>query len=95
MPRRCIDYADSFTSWHALSRFGSLISFVRLLVFLLILVEGLGSQRSLICCYYLSSRREWKWCLYPICYHGLSENPAIFQWFKSKKKKFVSRLIDF
>lgn len=60
MPRRYIDYADTFAPWHVLSRFGSLMSLVRILLFIMILVERLGSQRSLIRPYYHPSNREWK-----------------------------------
>lgn len=95
MPRRYIDYADSFAPWHVLSRFGSLMSLVRVLFFLLILIEGLGSQRSLISNYHQPSRREWKWCLYPIPYHGLPENPSMFQWFTPREKTLIGKLIDF
>ena len=58
MPRRYIDYADTIVPWHVLSRVGSLISLVRVIVFILILVERLGSQRSLIMAYYQATNRE-------------------------------------
>ena len=58
MPRRYIDYADTFTPWHVVSRVGSLVSLVRVLVFILILVERLGSQRSLVSAYYQPRGRE-------------------------------------
>lgn len=85
MPRRYIDYADTFTPWHVLSRFGSLISLVRILIFIIILVESLGSQRSLVRPYYHPRNREWKWSLFPSGYHGLRENAYIFLWEKKEK----------
>lgn len=58
MPRRYIDYADVFVPWHVISRVGSLISLVRVMVFILILVERLGSQRALVVPYYQPRNRE-------------------------------------
>lgn len=78
MPRRYIDYADVFTPWHVASRVGSLMSLVRVMVFVLILVERLGSQRALVVPYYQATNREWKWPLLPSAYHGISENGYIF-----------------
>lgn len=63
-----------------MSRVGSLVSLVRVMIFVLILVERLASQRALIRAYYQSRRREWKWSLLPSRYHGLSENSHIFLW---------------
>lgn len=59
MPRRYIDYTDTFTPWHVLSRFGSLLSLVRVLTFIMILTEALCSQRALIRAYFMPTRREW------------------------------------
>lgn len=74
IPRRYLDYPDRYFSWHLVSRFGSLMSLVRVLTFILILTEALCSQRAICRPYYWSSRREWLWPLYPIPYHGLKEN---------------------
>lgn len=52
MPRRYVDYADSYSPWHIVSRFGSLISLVRVLTFILILTEALCSQRAVCSAYY-------------------------------------------
>lgn len=60
----------------------------------MILVERLGSQRSLIRPYYHPRNREWKWSLYPIGYHGLNENPYIFLWDRKEKRKKGRGLIS-
>lgn len=52
MPRRYVDYADSYSPWHIVSRFGSLMSLVRVLTFILILTEALCSQRAVCSAYY-------------------------------------------
>lgn len=83
MPRRYIDYPDTFAMWHVVSRFGSVVSFVSVLGFILILTESLCSQRALISPYYFSSRREWKNRLYPVKHHGLNENPCVIKYPKS------------
>ncbi|MES9964014.1 MAG: hypothetical protein ABW116_10770, partial [Candidatus Sedimenticola sp. 20ELBAFRAG] len=95
MPRRYIDYRDTFAPWHMVSRVGSLVSLFRVLHFILILVEGLTSQRSLVGNSYQPTRLEWKSRLYPGPYHNRSENPFIFKWGAEKiplRERFSGRL---
>lgn len=86
MPRRYVDYRDCYSSWHALSRFGSLVSLISVFTFILILTEAICSQRAVCSPFYFCNRREWLWRLYPIPYHGLKEN-VFMVLFKSKKGK--------
>lgn len=59
MPRRYSDYCDGFYIWHRISTYGSLMSFLALYFFLLLLGEALLVQRPFI--FSLNSRcaREW------------------------------------
>jgi cytochrome c oxidase subunit 1 len=48
MPRRYSDYPDAITMWNVLSSVGSMIAFVSLLIFIVIMWEALAAQRSVI-----------------------------------------------
>lgn len=48
IPRRYSDYPDGFGKWNVVSSWGSLISFVSVLLFMFMLFESLVSQRSVV-----------------------------------------------
>lgn len=48
IPRRYMDYVDSIHELNAMSRFGSIISLIRLYHFLFIIFEGFLSRRGLV-----------------------------------------------
>ena len=45
MPRRIPDYPDVFSDWNFISSFGSLISFVSVIIFIMTLMDAF-SQKS-------------------------------------------------
>lgn len=76
MPRRYSDYPDTITAWNALSSTGSIISFVSLLIFIVILWEALAAQRRVIASPHIPTSIEWNDIL-PLDFHNLSERGAI------------------
>nr|YP_010364864.1 cytochrome c oxidase subunit I [Lamellidens marginalis]QTW91595.1 cytochrome c oxidase subunit I [Lamellidens marginalis] len=73
MPRRYSDYPDSFTSWNVVSSWGSLVSFVSVLLFMFMLLESLVSQRSVVWSSGLSSAFEWQDNCFPAAFHSNSQ----------------------
>ena len=59
-PRRYIDYPDFYIFWNSISRFGSIISVVRIYFFLIILLERLIKNRKVLFLINISSYIEWK-----------------------------------
>lgn len=59
MPRRYSDYPERFTTWNVVSSFGSLISFVSVIIFIWIIWDSLSSSRSSINFYRINSSVEW------------------------------------
>lgn len=55
MPRRYSDYPDSYTLWNVISSLGSMISFFRVLVFILLIFESFIVQRAIVYSYHMSS----------------------------------------
>ena len=60
IPRRYSDYPDAFTKWNVISSAGSIISFVGLLAFIIIVWERLATQRGVIFSERIPSEIEWK-----------------------------------
>jgi cytochrome c oxidase subunit 1 len=77
IPRRYSDYPDTYTKWNMISSFGSIISFVGLLIFIVIIWEALISQRHIIFSLHKSARIEWNCPLLPLDYHNAPENPLV------------------
>jgi cytochrome c oxidase subunit 1 len=77
MPRRYSDYPDTYTKWNIVSSFGSIVSFVGLLIFIVIIWEALISQRHIIFSIHKSARMEWNCPLLPLDYHNAPENPLV------------------
>jgi cytochrome c oxidase subunit 1 len=59
IPRRYSDYPDAFRFWNTVSSIGSLISLVGVLIFIVILWEGVTSKSYSYSVYYVSSSLEW------------------------------------
>nr|AEM23872.1 cytochrome c oxidase subunit I [Philopterus sp. SLC-2011] len=59
MPRRYSDYPDVFTGWNKLSSMGSLFSMVSVVVFGVLIIDGLSSQRNLL--FHSSSPSSLEW----------------------------------
>lgn len=74
MPRRYQDYADSLHGLNIFSRWGSIVSLVRLFHFLFILWESLVRQRCLAFSAVLNTESEWAFKGFPLSYHNRSQN---------------------
>lgn len=77
MPRRYSDYPDAFTIWNVMSSFGSLISFVALILFIIILWEAFASQRGVVTSSHLPTALEWIEKKLPLNFHNIKETGII------------------
>jgi len=68
IPRRYSDYPDTFQIWNRVARYGSFISFLRLILFVVIFWEALVSQRPIISSIHQRTRIEWIHSFPPIDY---------------------------
>lgn len=76
IPRRYSDYPDSYTSWNILSSLGSLISFIRIMLIILIVWERIISNRNPS--QPLNSPRSLEWYQnLPPAEHSYSELPIL------------------
>nr|QVX31171.1 cytochrome c oxidase subunit 1 [Gesiella jameensis] len=76
MPRRYSDYPDAFTKWNTMSSVGSMISFIALMFFILIIWEAFIAQRSVVSPINKSTFMEWQNKL-PLDFHNLPETGII------------------
>ena len=72
IPRRYSDYPDCFTLWNVVSSLGSIVSFFRVLCFIIILFESFIMQRIVVYGYHMSSYIEWQYTL-PLDFHNDDE----------------------
>lgn len=59
IPRRYSDYPDTFQMWNRVASFGSFISFIRLILFVIIFWEALTRHRPIISSFHQRTRIEW------------------------------------
>lgn len=92
IPRRYSDYPDAFIKWNVVSSFGSLLSFVALLLFIFILWEAFASQRRVISRPHIPSALEWSDSILPLDFHNLRETGIITypQLSESQRHLFVN-----
>lgn len=76
IPRRYSDYPDAITIWNVLSSVGSIIAFVSLLIFIVIMWEALAAQRRVIARPHMPTAIEWSDIL-PLDFHNLRETGVI------------------
>lgn len=76
IPRRYSDYPDAITIWNVLSSVGSIIAFVSLLMFIVIMWEALAAQRRVIARPHMPTAIEWRDIL-PLDFHNLRETGVI------------------
>lgn len=76
IPRRYSDYPDAITIWNVLSSVGSIIAFVSLLIFIVIMWEALAAQRRVIARPHMPTAIEWRDIL-PLDFHNLRETGVI------------------
>lgn len=61
IPRRYVDYPDTFLFWNIISSLGSLVTIIRMLIFLFILVTRINiNRKGVINLQYVVSQLEWK-----------------------------------
>nr|YP_009489686.1 cytochrome c oxidase subunit I [Falcidens acutargatus]AWH02118.1 cytochrome c oxidase subunit 1 [Falcidens acutargatus] len=72
MPRRISDYPDCYTKWNVISSMGSLISFVAILFFMVMLWESVISKRGVLWSTNMSTNLEWDSRL-PVDFHNHPE----------------------
>nr|YP_003934362.1 cytochrome c oxidase subunit I [Ceraesignum maximum]ADI79384.1 cytochrome c oxidase subunit 1 [Ceraesignum maximum] len=77
MPRRYSDYPDCYMKWNVISSIGSMISFVAVLFFMVIVWEALVAKRAVVWSGHLSTALEWDNIL-PVDFHNMSETGAIY-----------------
>lgn len=76
IPRRYSDYPDAYYCWNILSSIGSLISFNRLIFFIIIILERLIKQRLILIKYVFTSL---EWNLLTPSEHCFNELPIIIK----------------
>nr|APD14941.1 cytochrome c oxidase subunit I [Tridactylus sp. NS-2016] len=76
MPRRYSDYPDAYLSWNILSSIGSLISFIAVIMFILIIWEAFISNREVLYNLNMPSSMEWYQAT-PPAEHTYSELPLL------------------
>jgi len=72
IPRRYSDYPDIFTLWNVISSLGSMTSFVRVLLFIILIFESFIVHRIVVYSYHISSFIEWQYSL-PLDFHNDDE----------------------
>nr|WRQ18390.1 cytochrome c oxidase subunit I [Austropeplea brazieri] len=72
MPRRYVDYPDSYYKWNQISSFGSLFSIIAVIMFIFLVWEAFLTQRSSLFPTSPSFSREWELFL-PPDFHSNSE----------------------
>nr|YP_009020404.1 cytochrome c oxidase subunit I [Lamprotula gottschei]AHL24845.1 cytochrome c oxidase subunit I [Lamprotula gottschei] len=77
MPRRYSDYPDSFAKWNVVSSWGSLVSFVSVLLFMFMLFESFVARRSVIRARTLSGSSEWQDNSFPASFHSNSQTDKV------------------
>nr|ABL09072.1 cytochrome c oxidase subunit I [Onchidella borealis] len=78
MPRRYVDYPDSYYQWNQVSSFGSLFSIIAVLMFILIVWEAFISQRSVVFPGSVTSSREWDMSLPPDFHSNLETSVGLY-----------------
>jgi len=77
IPRRYADYADSMLMWNKVSSFGSLLTLLATVAFVLILFEAFALQRPVIFNRAPSRMLEFSLRSYPLDAHTYTESPVV------------------
>nr|NP_058502.1 cytochrome c oxidase subunit I [Laqueus rubellus] len=77
MPRRYSDYPDAYVGWNVMSSLGSIISFAAMLMFLVIVWEGLMKARPCMFVSWVSSSQETACYSSPRSFHTNMEAPKL------------------
>lgn len=76
IPRRYSDYPDCFYLWNKVSSLGSFMRVLSVILFVIILWEGLVSARRVVFFYHPSSHLEWGLEV-PVSLHSFEEAPKL------------------
>lgn len=77
MPRRYSDYPDCFVTYNKLSSLGSLLTVMRVVLFVVILWEAFVAQRSVTFVFIRRSNLEWR-RRFPVAYHTHNKPIKVF-----------------
>lgn len=78
MPRRYVDFSKEYSFWKKVSRAGSLLSFVGVVLFFYILIERLILENSSVDVASPNSRSEWSRMVVPLGFHTFEESYEIW-----------------
>nr|AEQ93826.1 cytochrome c oxidase subunit I [Myosotella myosotis] len=78
MPRRISDYPDAYYKWNQVSSFGSLMTIIGVLVFILIVWEAFLCQRAVLFPTAPPLSREWEMSLPPDWHSNLETTVTVF-----------------
>nr|ARX96667.1 cytochrome c oxidase subunit 1 [Cerceris sp. SJW-2017] len=78
MPRRYSDYPDAYLMWNSISSFGSMISFMSMILLIFIMLESFLTQRKILFKFYINSSIEWMHS-YPPNFHTYNEIPCVIK----------------
>nr|QLY89851.1 cytochrome c oxidase subunit I [Gyraulus laevis] len=78
MPRRYVDYPDTYYKWNQISSYGSLFSIFAVLMFIFIVWEAFVSERSCVFPESPSMSREWDYFLPPDFHSNTETSVAPF-----------------
>nr|YP_010350346.1 cytochrome c oxidase subunit I [Ixodes fecialis]UOK09775.1 cytochrome c oxidase subunit 1 [Ixodes fecialis] len=78
MPRRYSDYPDFFTKWNMISSYGSMISVISVLFFIIILWDSIISKRIIITSQFPNASLEWQ-INFPPSEHTFNQNNILIK----------------
>nr|YP_010143390.1 cytochrome c oxidase subunit I [Euphaedusa planostriata]QQL04597.1 cytochrome c oxidase subunit I [Euphaedusa planostriata] len=70
MPRRYVDYPDSYFQWNQISSYGSLMSIFAVLLFVFMVWESFIAERAVVFSFYTAFSREWMENDFPLDFHS-------------------------
>lgn len=77
IPRRYSDYPDCYYLWNKVSSFGSYVTLIGVMLFVVILWEGFISQRCLMSTFISNTNLEWVAHFYPVSAHTFDTQPKL------------------
>nr|YP_010535468.1 cytochrome c oxidase subunit I [Ixodes angustus]UYB78159.1 cytochrome c oxidase subunit I [Ixodes angustus] len=78
MPRRYSDYPDFFSKWNMISSFGSMISSVSVIFFIIIMWDAIQSKRLITMSHFSNSSNEWQ-LNFPPAEHTFNQNNILIK----------------
>ena len=94
IPRRYSDYPDTYVGWNVVSSIGSLISFVSVLYFMVIVWEAFVAHRPVIWSGHLTPALEWTNVL-PADFHNSPETSSLYIYEPMRTTRIPRRCFTF